>query len=309
MQLTDRSLAERVVLEGILGGNSRVGGVGSLQNRRPSSWNLLAAHRWPFHWSPQKEVGFNGHQVLYTQEGGSPPVTRGRVSKMSKTEEFSKLTMQVPSIPRPGSVNQHSNSLPSTPYRQSRKLSFDSRSPSPEKVDGDGSPRSVKSESDSGFRLQGTGSLVVGCKYETGMAFSRRRIPYSVGGDLLERPKSMPKKYLNPMEENKLSGDMRELYDRILPSTESEARRAKFVQKLEKILNERWPHNEIKVHVFGSSGNMLCTSDSDGQYRKEDTRSIKGLTAVVDICITTPMKKLERVCLLAEALAERRSYR
>ena len=97
------------------------------------------------------------------------------------------------------------------------------------------------------------------------MAFSRRRIPYSVGGDLLERPKSIPKKYLNPMEENKLSGDMRELYDRILPSTESESRRTRFVQKLEKILNERWPGNEIQVHVFGSSGNMLCTSDSDGQ--------------------------------------------
>ena len=33
---------------------------------------------------------------------------------------------------------------------------------------------------------------------------------------------------------------------------------------------------------------------------------IKRLIAVVDICITTRMKKLERVCLLAEALAERR---
>ena len=188
---------------------------------------------------------------------------------MSKTEDLSKLKMQMPSIPRPGLVNQHSNSLPSTPYRRSRKLSFNSRSPSPEKVDGDGSPRSVKSvksESDSGLRSRGTRPLAIGCKYETGMAFSRRRIPYSVGGDLLERPKSIPKKYLNPMEENKLSGDMRELYDRILPSTESEARRAKFVQKLDKILNERWPGNEIQVHVFGSSGNMLCTSDSDGQY-------------------------------------------
>ena len=184
---------------------------------------------------------------------------------MSKTEDLSKLKMQMPSIPRPGLVNQHSNSLPSTPYRQCRKLSFDSRSPSPKKVDGDGSPRSVKSESDSGLRSRGTGPLAVGCKYETGMAFSRRRIPYSVGGDLLERPKSIPKKYLNPIEENKLSGDMRELYDRILPSTESEARRAKFLHKLQKILNERWPGNEIQVHVFGSSGNMLCTSDSDGQ--------------------------------------------
>ena len=29
------------------------------------------------------------------------------------------------------------------------------------------------------------------------------------------------------------------------------------------------------------------------------------LTSIVDICITTPMKALERVCLLAKALAER----
>ncbi len=37
---------------------------------------------------------------------------------------------------------------------------------------------------------------------------------------------------------------------------------------------------------------------------------IKRLIAAVDICITTRMKKLERVCLLAEALAERgSSYR
>ena len=212
----------------------------------------------------------NGNHILHALEGGSPSVTRGRTCEMSKAEDFGKLSAQLPSIRRPGLINQHSNSLPSTPYRQSRKLSFNSRSPSPEKADRDGSPRSVKSESDSGVLSRGTGSLAAGCRYETGMAFSRRRIPYSVGGDLLERPKSAPKKYLNPVEENKLSGDMRELYDRILPSTESEARRLTFVKKLEKILNERWPGNRIKVHVFGSSGNMLCTSDSDGQYRQRD---------------------------------------
>lgn len=75
----------------------------------------------------------------------------------------------------------------------------------------------------------------------------------------------MPKKFLNPSEEEKLSGDMRELYDRILPSKRSDENRKAFVQKLERILNEQWPGNDIKVHVFGSSGNMLCTSDSDGE--------------------------------------------
>ena len=96
------------------------------------------------------------------------------------------------------------------------------------------------------------------------MAFSRRRVPYSVGGDKLERASSMPKKYLDPNEEEKLSGDMRELYDRLLPSNESEERRSKFVQKVEKLLNEQWPGNNIKVFVFGSSGNMLYSTDSDG---------------------------------------------
>ena len=74
----------------------------------------------------------------------------------------------------------------------------------------------------------------------------------------------MPKKYLNPEDEQKLSGDMRELYDRLLPSSESDSSRAKFVPKLENLLNKQWPGNDIKVHVFGSSGNMLCTNDSDG---------------------------------------------
>ena len=75
----------------------------------------------------------------------------------------------------------------------------------------------------------------------------------------------MPKKYLDPNEEKKLSGDMRELYDRLLPSNESEERRAKFVHKVETLLNKQWPGNNIKVFVFGSSGNKLYTTDSDGQ--------------------------------------------
>ena len=242
---------------------------GECQNRTKQNFPSVGSPPGRLVATPQaaaERTPFNGNQILHSIEGGSPSVTRGRTSKMSNAEDFSKLAAQMSSIPRPGLVNQHSNSLPSTPYRQSRKLSSTSRSASPEKADPDSLPRSVKSESDSDLRSRGTGPLAAGCKYETGMAFSRRRIPYSVGGDLLERPKTAPKKYLNPMEENKLSGDMRELYDRILPSTESEVRRAKFVKKLEKILNERWPGNKIRVHVFGSSGNMLCTSDSDGQY-------------------------------------------
>ena len=110
------------------------------------------------------------------------------------------------------------------------------------------------------------------------MAFSRRRIPYSIGGDQLERAKTMPKKFLSPSEEGKLSGDMRELYDRILPTRGSDERRAKFVRKLDNILNQQWPGNDIKVHVFGSSGNMLCTNDSDGEFESRLAIDVPGLS-------------------------------
>ena len=96
------------------------------------------------------------------------------------------------------------------------------------------------------------------------MAYSRRRIPYSLGGDKLETSASRVRKRLESAEEKKLSEDMTALYERILPSEEDDARRAKFVAKLEKILNDRWPGNNIKVHIFGSSGNLLATKDSDG---------------------------------------------
>ncbi|KAL8682608.1 MAG: hypothetical protein Q9186_001381 [Xanthomendoza sp. 1 TL-2023] len=211
-------------------------------------------------------------------------MTRGRDSTMPQADEFDTLALQFPTLARPPLPSNHSNSLPSTPYQHAQKLNFHSPSPSPTKRSDDASPRSTHSESE---KTQARGPFVAGCKFETGMAHSRRRIPYSVGGEQLERPSSMPKKYLNPMEEDKLSGDMRELYDRILPTKDSDERRARFVGKLERILNEKWPENDIRVHVFGSSGNMLCTNESD-----------------VDICITTPMKSLEKVCHLAAALAE-----
>jgi DNA polymerase sigma len=120
-------------------------------------------------------------------------------------------------------------------------------------------------------------SAPVVCKFETGAEIRKRRIPYVDGGnEELGPPKKEPKKTLSPEEEKKLDGDMRTLYDRLLPSDESEERRALLVKKLERILNEEWPGNDIRVNVFGSSGNLLSSSDSD-----------------VDICITTPLKKLE----------------
>ena len=188
---------------------------------------------------------------------------------MPKQDDFSDFAEHLASIPRPHLTTHHSNSLPSTPYPRSRKLSFGARSPSRENPGRIGSPKSSHSENEPGSRSGGKAPSTAGCKYETGMAFSRRRIPYSIGGDQLERAKTVPKKFLNPAEEQKLSGNMRELYDRILPSKESDERRKIFVEKLERILNEQWSDGKIRVHVFGSSGNMLFTSDSDGKARKE----------------------------------------
>jgi DNA polymerase sigma len=118
------------------------------------------------------------------------------------------------------------------------------------------------------------------------MAQAKRRVPYSMGPDKLGPERSPLKESLTEAEDAKLSGDIRELFDRLQPSPESEERRKKLVEKLEKILNDTWPGHSIKVNVFGSTGNRLGTTDSD-----------------VDICITTDLKELEHVCSLAELLA------
>jgi len=103
------------------------------------------------------------------------------------------------------------------------------------------------------------------CKYETSFQYGKRRIQYDIGDEPLAKAKEEPKVALEPHEEDKLSGDMRELYDRLLPSAESEQRRQGLIKKLDTILRSNWPDTEFKVHVFGSSGNMLCTSESDGK--------------------------------------------
>lgn len=185
---------------------------------------------------------------------------------------------------RPPLVSHQSSSVPSTPYQQPRDIRFHSRSPSPNRALGNQSPRSVVS--DAVGPLSAQRSVPVVCKFETGAEIRKRRIPYVEGGnEELGPPKKEPKKALDPDEHEKLSGDMRELYDRLLPSAESEDRRARLVLKLDSMLNQEWPGNDIKVHVFGSSGNDLSTSDSD-----------------VDICITTNLKKLETMHAIAMLL-------
>jgi DNA polymerase sigma len=120
------------------------------------------------------------------------------------------------------------------------------------------------------------------------MARARRRVPYSLGPEKLGPDPARSKKRLGLDDEERLSKDMQDLYTRLLPSPESEARRAHLVEKLERILGAKWPDASIKVNVFGSTGNDLGTSDSD-----------------VDICITTDSKELSRVCSIAELLANK----
>jgi len=188
--------------------------------------------------------------------------------------------------PRPPIQAQHSNSVPSTPYQQPKRFST-SRSPSPHRGLSNQSPRSVVSEAVVGHNGHGSqrhGSTF--CRFETGAEPRKRRIPYAEGGEYeLGPPAKEPKKSLSRHEEQKLDSDMRELYDRLLPSDESEERRAKLVRKLEKMMRDRWPGHDIRVNVFGSSGNLLSSSDSD-----------------VDVCVTTGFKELESMHSLAVLL-------
>ena len=159
-----------------------------------------------------------------------PVVEEGRVEKMTEQNLNNLNAMQASEAKRSNMVPQQSSSLPSTPYVHARELPGPYRTPSPINRNAEAtSPRTARSESDSTLRPPGR-TLLAGCKYETGMAYSRRRIPYSIGGDKLESSPTKVQKHLEPAEEGKLSGDMRELYDRLLPSQESVVRRTIFVE-------------------------------------------------------------------------------
>ncbi|KAF3480735.1 PAP/25A associated domain family protein [Arthroderma uncinatum] len=226
-------------------------------------------------------AGVNGNVASSHSKGDVSPIASDRSPTMAWAVP-TEIPYHLPF--RPTLSTQQSSSLPSTPYQLPRDLPFRSRSPSPHR--GSISPRSAHSEFNHtlpAVRKEYGG----GCKYETGMAHFRRRMPYSLGSDMLPDESGPLKESLEPEKEVRLSEDIKKLYEKLLPSTESEQRRAQFVQKLEKLLDTRWPGNEIKVKVFGSSGNKLCTSASD-----------------VDICITTPSKCFEPVCVLADFLAK-----
>ncbi|KAI0008193.1 hypothetical protein F4779DRAFT_461989 [Xylariaceae sp. FL0662B] len=204
----------------------------------------------------------------------------------------SDLSHPLPTRPKqsvsPSNLPPHPNSVPSTPHQHARKFSFESRDQSPN-ANQSHSPRSAYSETNGALpSLRPLPPRHGGCRYETGLKHSRRRMPYSIGSDQLEKTDLQTiKSKLSEDDERKLTTDMRELYDRLQPTDAVAVKRQKLVQKLEKLLNDSWPGHDVRVHVFGSSGNLLCSDDSD-----------------VDICITTPWKELEGVCMLAELLAK-----
>lgn len=162
--------------------------------------------------------------------------------------------------------SQQSSSVPSTPHQRPRRgFGSGSRSPSPRGLSGSQSPRSVHSElHGASTTLQKSRPFKDFCRYENIPAQSRRRIPYKLGADPLDKPLNEPKESLNAEEEEKLTTDMLALYEKLLPTAESERRRALLVEKLKRLLHKQWPGDEFDIFVFGSSGNMLCTSESDG---------------------------------------------
>lgn len=68
------------------------------------------------------------------------------------------------------------------------------------------------------------------------------------------------------VEEHKLTSDMIDLFQLLEPSADDQTRRERVVDKLSHLLNEEMPDKDIQVSMFGSSGNLLHTKNSDGQF-------------------------------------------
>ncbi|KAI0397674.1 hypothetical protein F5Y17DRAFT_454830 [Xylariaceae sp. FL0594] len=223
-------------------------------------------------------------RLLMTGKGANP-----KMSAKKKTDGTQALAQKPKTTMASSShLPPHSSSVPSTPHQHARKFSYESRDQSPGANTGH-SPRSVYSETNTNVpSLRPLPARGGGCKYETGLKHMKRRVPYTGGSDPLDRiDLSLVSNKLSEDDERKLSTDMRELYNRLKPTQAVEIKRKKLVRKLAKLLNDAWPGHDITVHLFGSSGNLLCSDDSD-----------------VDICIVTPWKELEGVCMLADLLAK-----
>lgn len=222
-----------------------------------------------------KKLGTQGGHGNKKDEKHIGTAERPALASMeSRTDRRKNMVLSTDALAssRPGirqassNLSQQSNSVPSTPHQRPRQYSFDSREPSPNDGPVNHSPRSAYSESNSTLpSLRPLPPRLGGCRFETAPQHGKRRMPYNIGSDQLEkaRPGSVKTK-LSTDDEKTLSKDMHELYGQLLPTQNCEANRKKFILKLEKLLNDEWPGHDIKAHMFGSSGNLLCTDDSDG---------------------------------------------
>lgn len=259
------------------------------------------------HGSRKHHPSDKARSVITPKEAQSSKMARQQQAQDKAGDQAKTNTRKGGNVAAPAQAkNSHSSSVPSTPHQRARHFSLESRDPSPNEPATNHSPRSVYSETNSAMpSLKPLNTQ--GCKYETAQVNSRRRIPYSIGDDKLESVElGKIKGKLTPEEEKKVASDMVEIYDKLKPSAEVEEKRMQLVRKLEKLFNDEWPGHDIKAHLFGSSGNLLCSDDSDGTLLllAHDTLL---LTSAVDICITTTWREMEHVCMIADLLAQRRS--
>ncbi|KAM7220631.1 hypothetical protein V8F06_004035 [Rhypophila decipiens] len=228
---------------------------------------------------------------LLTRKETQPKMSGGRQSEQTVGQGTLPIRNRPAPTAQPNGASPpapaQSSSVPSTPHQYPRRFPDEDREPSPGATQNH-SPRSAYSETNGNAptlrRLPAPGY----CRFETDVPRPRRRMEYKLGSERLEKVDltKLPSR-LSENDEKQLSTDIRELYDRLLPTKEVEINRKKLVQKLERLFNEEWPGHGIQVHLFGSSGNLLCSDDSD-----------------VDICITTKWKELENVCLIADLLSK-----
>ncbi|KAK2624685.1 hypothetical protein QTJ16_005878 [Diplocarpon rosae] len=241
--------------------------------------------------NPSVRVGHGNREARRTSQGERVHVTdQDKTGEMpSKKAELSQLPIRPYAQHHNPGWSHQSISVPSTPHQHAREFSSGSREVSPNATNNH-SPRSAYSESSMLLPPKPQPAPRGGCRFETAMAHSKRRMPYNLGDELLEKlDPSQIKSKLAGEDERRLSADMKEMYDSLLPTPQSDRNREHMVQKLEDLFNGKWPGHDIRVHVFGSSGNLLCTDSSD-----------------VDICITTEWKEMEKVCMVADLLAKNR---
>ncbi|KAK5941726.1 hypothetical protein PMZ80_005677 [Knufia obscura] len=211
------------------------------------------------------------------------PETQVSALRNMSRSEMPDPTMAEAQSSRLSPASAKARSLPSTPSQRPHSPNGRRASPVTATATREASPQSLRRGAG---RTPPTYRRGMICKYETGMKQARRRVPYTLGPEKLEPDPEGAAKRLNSNEELRITADMQALYGRLLPTNESETKRQKLVEKLEKLLKERWPGQQINVSVFGSTGNRLGTNDSD-----------------VDTCIMTDCKEIEHTCSIADLLA------